>query len=53
MDKYLLFEDFENGKYIKKKRSTESNQLYLRSFNFLVNFECQYNYATKLKIVCR
>ena len=48
MDKYLIFEQFENGNYIgeedlPKMISWSPNRAY---------FECQYNYGTKAKIVC-
>ena len=48
MDKYFIFEQFENGNYIgeedlPKMISWSPDRAY---------FECQYNYGTKAKIVC-
>ena len=56
MDKYLIFEHFENGNYIgeedlPKMTSYICGHLISWSPN-RAYFECQYNYATKAKIVC-
>ena len=56
MDEYLLFEAFERGDYIprkqiKKIRNYISGQLLSWSPNRSY-YEAQYNYATKLYIVC-
>ena len=57
MDEYLLFEDFENGKYINENDLPKViNYICGHLISWSPNrsyFECQYNYATKLKIVCR
>ena len=57
MDEYLLFEAFERGDYIpqesiKKITNYTCSQLISWSPNRSY-YETQYNYATKLQIVCR
>ena len=57
MDECLLFEAFERGNYIpeehiKKVTNYICGQLISWSPNCSY-YECQYNYATKLQIVCR
>ena len=56
MDEYLISEHFENGSYIdeenlRKMTSYICGHLISWSPN-RAYFECQYNYATKAKIVC-
>ena len=36
MDEYLLFEEFEDGKYINDIGLPKNDKLYLWSFNFLL-----------------
>ena len=57
MNEYLLFEAFERGDYIpqesiKKITNLNCGQLISWSPNRSY-YETQYNYATKLQIVCR
>ena len=53
---YLIFEEFEDGKYIHKEDIPKMvNYICGRLISLSPNrsyFECQYNYAKKAKIVC-
>ena len=57
MDEYLLFEAFERGEYINEKDlSKVTNYICGHLISWSPNrsyFECQYNYVTKLMIVCK
>ena len=57
MAEYLLFEDFEDGKYINEEDQPKKiNYICGHFISWSPNrsyFECQYNYTTKTKIVCR
>ena len=57
MSVYLLFKDFEDGKYINEE---DLPKIINYSCGHLISwspnmsyFECQYNYAAKAKAVCR
>ena len=56
MDEYLIFDHFENGNYVDEEdllKMTNYNCRHLISWSpNHAYFECQYNYATKAKIVC-
>ena len=56
MADYLIFEEFEDGKYIHEEDIPKMvNYICGHLISWLPNvsyFECQYNYATKAKIVC-
>ena len=56
MDEHLLFEAFETGEYVQEQDIKELTNyrcgpLISWSPNWS-SFECQYNYATKLPLVC-
>ena len=57
MDEYLLFEAFENGEYIQEQDIKKAaNYICGHLISWSPNrsyFECQYNYATKLQLVCK
>ena len=57
MDEYLLYEAFERGQYINEKDLPKvTNYICGNLISWSPNrsyFECQYNYVTKLKIVCK
>ena len=57
MDEYLLFEAFERGEDIQEqdiKKVTNYIRSHLISWSPNCSyFECQYNYTTKLQIVCK
>lgn len=57
MDKCLLFEVFKRGDYIPEEHIKKvTNYICGQLISWLPNhsyYECQYNYATKLQIVCR
>ena len=56
MDEYLIFEHFKNGNYIDGENLSKMTKYicgHLISWSpNRTYFECQYNYATKPKIVC-
>ena len=57
MDEYLLFESSENGEYIQEQDIKKvANYICGHLISWSPNqsyFECQYNYATKLQLVCK
>ena len=57
MDEYLLFEAFENGEYIQEQDIKKlTNYICDHLVSWSPNrscFECHYNYATKLQLVCK
>ena len=57
MAEYLIFEDFEDGKYINEEDQPKIiNYICGHFISWSPNrsyLECQYNYVTKAKIVCR
>ena len=57
MDDCLLFEAFERGGYIPEEHIKKiTNYIYGQLISWSPNrscYECQFNYATKLQIVCR
>ena len=57
MDEYLLFEAFENGEYIQEQDIKKvTNYIWGHLISWSPNrsyFERQYNYATKLQLVCK
>ena len=57
MDKYLLYEAFKRGQYINEKDLPKvTNYICGHLISWSPNrsyFECQYNYVTRLKTVCK
>ena len=57
MDEYLLFEAFERGDYILQEFIKKvTNYICCQLISWPPNrayYEAQYNYATKLQVVCR
>ena len=56
MDEYLLLKVFENGECIQEQNTKEvTNYICSHLISWSPNrsyFECQYNYAIKLQLVC-